>query len=242
MQPMTAMVTPGRCPVASEIFAVTSWRSKRVRPQEGHETYSVLMLRIREPWRRPKDVRRTNSRSSGDSIRTPSPLPSTSEHPTWEPVVRTSSSRGSVVNLVWWITGILDASAFMASNTRRDAWMREMSAGTSSRIITASDDATALRSSSDSSPRTVTAIRTAPSGILAPAISARGTTATASGRGFAVSSAIGARTPTPTSWRRRSARRRSLSAAAGNVRMKTESDVAMSLNGKPTAVLHPSFA
>ena len=35
-----------------EVASVLTWRSKRVRPQEGHETNSVLMLRMREPWYR----------------------------------------------------------------------------------------------------------------------------------------------------------------------------------------------
>ena len=59
MQPMIAIATPGRWPVRSEICAVTSCRSKSVRPHEGHETNSVLVERMREPCSRPKDVVRS---------------------------------------------------------------------------------------------------------------------------------------------------------------------------------------
>lgn len=34
--------TPGRCDVLSLIFPLISWRSKSVRPQEGHDTYSYI--------------------------------------------------------------------------------------------------------------------------------------------------------------------------------------------------------
>ena len=40
MHPMTAMVTPGKWPVASVIAAVVSCKSKSVRPHDGHETNS----------------------------------------------------------------------------------------------------------------------------------------------------------------------------------------------------------
>ena len=49
MQPMTAMDTPGRCPVRWRICSVTSCRSNSVRPHDGHDTYSVLVLRMRDP-------------------------------------------------------------------------------------------------------------------------------------------------------------------------------------------------
>ena len=52
MQPMMAMETPGRCPVRTRICSVTSCRSNSVRPQLGHDTYSVLVLRMREPCAR----------------------------------------------------------------------------------------------------------------------------------------------------------------------------------------------
>ena len=58
MHPMIAMLTPGRWPVFCWIWLVTSWRSKRVRPQDGHEMYSVLVERMRLPWSMPKAVRR----------------------------------------------------------------------------------------------------------------------------------------------------------------------------------------
>ena len=86
MHPMTAMATPGRWPVRSEMAAVTSCRSNSVRPHEGHETYSVFVLRMREPCSRPNDVRRRYSRSApGCSIMTPSPRPSHSSPPACAP-------------------------------------------------------------------------------------------------------------------------------------------------------------
>jgi len=39
-------------PVRSEMAAVTSCRSNSVRPHDGHDTYSVFVLRMRDPWRR----------------------------------------------------------------------------------------------------------------------------------------------------------------------------------------------
>ena len=78
---MIAIVTPGKCPVLSEICAVTSWRSNSVRPHDGHDTNSVLTLRMREPWRRPKDAVRRNSTSKGASTKKPSTSPSTDKVP-----------------------------------------------------------------------------------------------------------------------------------------------------------------
>merc|ERR1719247_3306718 len=75
MQPMIAMVTPGKCPVLSEICAVTSWRSNNVLPQEGHDTNSVLTLRMREPCNSPNDAVRRNSTSKGASTKKPSTSP-----------------------------------------------------------------------------------------------------------------------------------------------------------------------
>jgi hypothetical protein len=51
MQPMMAIATPGRWPVRSEICAVTSCRSKRVRPHEGHDTnLATSSTRVRGGW------------------------------------------------------------------------------------------------------------------------------------------------------------------------------------------------
>ena len=51
MQPMTAILTPERWTVRCLIFAVVSSRSKSVRPQDGHEMYSVRVVRRRAPCR-----------------------------------------------------------------------------------------------------------------------------------------------------------------------------------------------
>ena len=65
-----------------------------MRPQLGQLTYSVLVLRMREPWSRPKLVVRRKARSAeGHSTRTPSPKPSHSRAPISVPVVITISSR-----------------------------------------------------------------------------------------------------------------------------------------------------
>mmetsp|Transcript_62276 Transcript_62276/g.146825 ORF Transcript_62276/g.146825 Transcript_62276/m.146825 type:complete len:246 (+) Transcript_62276:580-1317(+) len=242
MQPMTAIVTPGRWPVASEISAVTVWRSKRVRPHEGQLTYSVLVLRMREPWRRPKEVvRRKPTSVCGASIRIPSPIPSTSEHPTWEPTVRTSWSRATSLSIcTWWITGVEMSLVLRYSNTRREAWTRLMVSGVLSSSITASEVLRAASSSSVSSPRTVTAVRAAAGGGVAPAASAlSSSTAMAPFRGVFSSTSAGTRMPTPTSWRRRRAVRSLSLPSPGTSRSSSESVVAMSLKGMPTAVLQP---
>mmetsp|Transcript_25624 Transcript_25624/g.52175 ORF Transcript_25624/g.52175 Transcript_25624/m.52175 type:complete len:244 (+) Transcript_25624:363-1094(+) len=241
MQPITAIVTPGRWPVASLISAVTVWRSKSVRPHEGHETYSVFVFRMRLPWRRPKEVVRMNSGSLlGDSIRIPSPLPSTSEHPTCEPTVRTTSSLGPSIT-TWWITGAVILFSLRKLNTRREAWTRLTPSGTLSRIMTGDWSLSAPKTSSDSSPRTEIAMRTALSGIstLPSATFARSNVAMALGSGVLASTSAGARTPTPTSCSRRRAVRSFSAFSDGTSRRKMESVVAMSLNGIPTAVLQP---
>ena len=59
-------------------------------------------------WRRPKLVRRSSSRGRpGASRQTPSPLPSTSEHPISAPVrSTTASASASAPYTLWWITGV----------------------------------------------------------------------------------------------------------------------------------------
>ena len=90
MHPMTAMVTPGRWPVASVMLAVVSCRSKRVRPQLGHDTNSVFVFRMRQPCRRLNPELRTKSTlklgvSPTCSMRMPSPFPSVRRDPTFVP-------------------------------------------------------------------------------------------------------------------------------------------------------------
>mmetsp|Transcript_23344 Transcript_23344/g.45359 ORF Transcript_23344/g.45359 Transcript_23344/m.45359 type:complete len:224 (-) Transcript_23344:1511-2182(-) len=167
MHPMTAIVTPGRWPVLWDISSVTVWRSKRVLPQEGHETYSVLVLRIRDPWRRPNDVVRRKLRSCpSPSMHTPSPSPSTSETPTVEPVRSTISSftLPSSPNAMWWMMGVMISDSFMKLKTRREACTRDTPAGTLSMMRRGSRVLSFDITSSDSSPRTVIAYRMAPSG------------------------------------------------------------------------------
>mmetsp|Transcript_3072 Transcript_3072/g.9368 ORF Transcript_3072/g.9368 Transcript_3072/m.9368 type:complete len:237 (+) Transcript_3072:607-1317(+) len=174
MQPMMAMVTPGRWPVRWEMVSVTSCRSKSVRPQLGQLTNSVLTLRMREPWSSPKLAVRRNSGSKGASTRTPSPRPSTKRDPPSKPRRRTKRSLRSTATFggladvasyaSLWITGSLDPWLFRRWNTRRVACNREISAAGTS--ITTNDGffcapserRAAVRSSSDSSPRTTTAV------------------------------------------------------------------------------------
>eukprot|EP01018_Ginkgo_biloba_P037245 Gb_17350 [translate_table: standard] len=93
MQPIMAIETPGKCAVFSLISALISCRSNRVRPQDGHETYSVLVFRILHPCSKPNDVLRRKSKSwSAASNNSPSPRPSTSMAPTSLPAVMTKSS------------------------------------------------------------------------------------------------------------------------------------------------------
>ena len=96
-------------------------------------------------------------------------------------------------------------------------------------------------SASLSSPRTATATRTAPAGGGVPGGGrvARGTRATALGTGARRSSSTGTTTPSPASCSRRSVCRSLLAPASGARRRRSESTVAMSLKGMPTAVLHP---
>mmetsp|Transcript_5782 Transcript_5782/g.18831 ORF Transcript_5782/g.18831 Transcript_5782/m.18831 type:complete len:243 (+) Transcript_5782:461-1189(+) len=175
MQPMMAMVTPGRWPVAREIFSVTSWRSKRVLPQDGQETNSVLTFRIRDPCRRPKDADRRKSTSKGASTRTPSPRPSTKSEPPSMPIRRMNRSfrrtpDGDLADCAsydsLWITGTGDSWDLSKWNTRRVACNREISSvGTSrstndglSSFAAAKTTRPFSRSSSASSPRTTTAV------------------------------------------------------------------------------------
>mmetsp|Transcript_24898 Transcript_24898/g.34438 ORF Transcript_24898/g.34438 Transcript_24898/m.34438 type:complete len:272 (-) Transcript_24898:1250-2065(-) len=244
MQPITAMDTPGRWPVASWMVWVTSCRSNRVRPQLGQDTYSVLVLRMREPCSRPKLCSRSWFVPTwGASTSTPSPRPSTSSAPAPMPLPMMSSSLDTSPKARWWITGTLFCVRCSCSNTRRAACSRETSPGTFSSAI-AGGSASAFstpNAASSSTPVTATAQRAAPSGSATGpwAASSRLTTATALGTGAAASAAAGATTPTPASCSRRSVVRAAASSAAGTSARYSESEVAMSLKGMPTAVLHP---
>mmetsp|Transcript_2390 Transcript_2390/g.6032 ORF Transcript_2390/g.6032 Transcript_2390/m.6032 type:complete len:278 (-) Transcript_2390:1201-2034(-) len=249
MQPMTAIATPGRWPVRVRIWSVTSCRLNSVRPHDGHDTYSVLVLRMREPCSRPKLVVRRKSRSSpSTSSSTPSPRPSTSRPPTHEPVLSTMSSRMVPLGKrMWWMTGTVMASRWMVSNTRRDAWMRDMPSLMLSSTTTGDSCLSAAISAAVSVPSTSMARRVEPWGNLTPpaacALSASFSECrvTAPGRGSLASSAAGTMTCTVTSCRRLMARRPSVSEEGGRVRMRMVSEVAMSLKGMPTASLAPSF-
>ena len=164
MQPMTAMATPGRWPVRAWICCVTSCRSKSVRPHEGHDTNSVLVLRMRLPCSMPNDSVRSVSRlCAGASTSTPSPRPSTRSAPACEPPLMTTSSLSyEAGNTRWWITGSVTPARAKASNTRRDACTRLTAGGVSSRHRTASEPASDASTASGSEPSTVTAQRAAP--------------------------------------------------------------------------------
>ena len=141
---------------------------------------------------------------------------------------------------MWWITGVLEPSLLSSVKTRREACRREVSGAVSMSAITGSSSSAALTSSADSVPSKTTAQRTAPFGIaMSPFASFAGTAATALSMGVAASAATGATTPTPISCRRRSERFAFSSSAAGISRRNTESLVAMSRRGMPTASFAP---
>mmetsp|Transcript_34306 Transcript_34306/g.96688 ORF Transcript_34306/g.96688 Transcript_34306/m.96688 type:complete len:271 (+) Transcript_34306:432-1244(+) len=241
MHPITAMETPGRWPVLAVIWAVTSCRSNSVRPQLGHDTYSVLVLRMRLPCSMANDVLRRNSRSApSHSSITPSPRPSTSSAPPSVPPPMTSSSSPVPgANTRWWMTGTEQPAAARPSKTRREACTRLR--GPVCRMAhTGCSASRPARSSAVSLPSRATASRSHPSGRAAPARAwARGTMATAPCTGWAWRSARGAMTHTSASCRRLRASRPASSEAGGTPRSTTESLVAMSLKGMPTASLHP---
>mmetsp|Transcript_23100 Transcript_23100/g.33565 ORF Transcript_23100/g.33565 Transcript_23100/m.33565 type:complete len:279 (+) Transcript_23100:291-1127(+) len=225
MQPMTAIDTPGRCPVWFWMLRVTSCRSNRVRPQDGQDTYSVLVLRIREPWSRPKEVFLTSSMEKaeeGASIMTPSPRPSTSRDPAPHPLlIRNSSVLTSPSNCREWMTGVAIWFWPRKVKRRREACRRLTPSGHFRSNMTGAGDRVFRTSmaSSDSAPEVVTASRAAPLGrsTFPPraAASSREMTATALGRGLASSFSISTRTPTETSCSLRSAVLASVLSSAG---------------------------
>mmetsp|Transcript_13491 Transcript_13491/g.18494 ORF Transcript_13491/g.18494 Transcript_13491/m.18494 type:complete len:231 (+) Transcript_13491:416-1108(+) len=227
-------------------MAVTSWRSKSVRPHEGQDTYSVLVLRMREPCSMPKEVvlvKDSGCTSGWPSMSTPSPSPSTSRAPAQEPPPITNASVSSEAEKTrWWITGMLMSWRARVLKTLREACTR-FCCGVSSRSITASDSFNVRSSSSDSAPVAERAKRWHPSGrdTLDPwaAKSLRATTATAPARGLACRAARGASKPTFTSRSLLRHRRAAASSVGGNSRSRIESEVAMSLKGIPTISLHP---
>ena len=60
----------------SRILAVVSCKSNSVRPQEGHEIYSVLEIRVRVAWSIPKAVELIKVGACSPWIQIPSPKPS----------------------------------------------------------------------------------------------------------------------------------------------------------------------
>mmetsp|Transcript_54987 Transcript_54987/g.174861 ORF Transcript_54987/g.174861 Transcript_54987/m.174861 type:complete len:272 (+) Transcript_54987:292-1107(+) len=242
MQPMTAMVTPGRCPVSSWMLAVTSWRSKSVRPQLGHDTYSVLVLRMRLPWSIPKEVVRVKSMSlPGASMQTPSPRPSQRRAPPRVPPAMTTMSRSSPSpKTSWCTTGRVMLCSANTAKTLREACTRDTVLSILSITMMGSTEAALASSSAVSVPSMVIAMRCEHAGSDASASAAlRLLRAMALGTGLASSSAASAIMPTPTSCRRRMAVRASSSSAAGRSRRRSESEVAMSRKGMPTACLAP---
>mmetsp|Transcript_3297 Transcript_3297/g.10166 ORF Transcript_3297/g.10166 Transcript_3297/m.10166 type:complete len:249 (+) Transcript_3297:266-1012(+) len=247
MQPMMAMVTPGRWPVRSEICAVTSCRSKSVRPHDGHDTNSVLTLRMRLPCSNPNDAVRRKSTSKGASTRTPSPSPSTSNDPPSMPIRRMKRSfrSGPLFGaLAVWasypnrtMTGNGASFALRMWKTRRAACVLESSAETSTTHSAAPDLAAAARSASDSVPTRRSAVARAPgTGLASPA----STSAMAPSNGVSRSASAFTTTPTPAVIRRLTVR--SFAGSVGTPSCNTiESDVAMSLKGMPTAVFAPNL-
>mmetsp|Transcript_22332 Transcript_22332/g.62279 ORF Transcript_22332/g.62279 Transcript_22332/m.62279 type:complete len:202 (+) Transcript_22332:2247-2852(+) len=168
MHPITATVTPGRCPVAAWMSAVVSWRSNRVRPHDGHETNSVLVLLMRDPCRVENDVDRRkfteNLVPPVSSIMTPSPFPSVRREPTLVPSCKASSLESSVSVVKWWITAVWMSLALKISNTRRDACRAERPSFGFRKHMAGLRSFTFMMVSSSSSPLISTAKRMAPSG------------------------------------------------------------------------------
>mmetsp|Transcript_15939 Transcript_15939/g.64275 ORF Transcript_15939/g.64275 Transcript_15939/m.64275 type:complete len:390 (+) Transcript_15939:646-1815(+) len=259
MQPMMAIVTPGRWPVRCEIVSVTSCRSNNVRPHEGHDTNSVLTLRMREPCRSPKEAVRKKSTSKGASTRTPSPRPSTRSEPPSTPSRRMKRSLrsgllpGALADCASYEslcrTGTDDVAALARWSSRREAWSLERSAvGTSTTTkATSSLEKSASSSSSASSPRSVTArgaSAAAPAASRNAAAEGSRTTVVGTGRWSSSRPERSARsttTPRPACESRESVRSCGLPKAASVPGLRyTESEVATSRNGMPTAVWQPS--
>mmetsp|Transcript_10569 Transcript_10569/g.19339 ORF Transcript_10569/g.19339 Transcript_10569/m.19339 type:complete len:273 (-) Transcript_10569:1109-1927(-) len=253
MHPITAMATPGRCPVFWRIFSDTSWRLKRVLPQLGQETYSVLVLRMRLPWRSPKAVERRNSTSSwGAEMDTPSPSPSTRQPPTLAPVLITSSSRDvPAANSITCTTGSVTSLVLRNSNSRRARWRRLLGSLTLRRMTMGFRVRSTFRSLSVSVPSISIAYRTMPWGsstcccCFLAANSRRENLAIRPGITSPPcleddnNSLAGTMACKPMSWRRLSARRPALSAIPGALSRRMASLVATSLNGIPTASFAP---
>mmetsp|Transcript_12345 Transcript_12345/g.31180 ORF Transcript_12345/g.31180 Transcript_12345/m.31180 type:complete len:295 (-) Transcript_12345:1263-2147(-) len=244
MQPITAMATPGRWPVRAAISAVTVCRSKSVRPQDGHETNSVLVLRMREPCSSAKESGRRSTCVLGAETMTPSPSPSTSSAPIWIPTLMVSASPLSVSKTEARMAGVWHSERASSSKTRRLPCTRESGAAISRISMAASTPASERTAASDSVPSMRTAMRSAPCGsaILPPAAttSTRSTIATAPARGAASRAARLARMPMPAVCSRLIVVLASSSSSAGSSSSTMESTVAMSLKGKPTAILQPS--
>mmetsp|Transcript_6634 Transcript_6634/g.20059 ORF Transcript_6634/g.20059 Transcript_6634/m.20059 type:complete len:377 (+) Transcript_6634:335-1465(+) len=249
MQPITAMVTPGRWPVDSAICSVTSCRSNSVRPQLGHDTYSVLTLRMRLPCSSPNAARTTSSvlNPSASSI-APSPRPSHSSPPANAPVRMSRLLESTAPSVRWWITGSVTPSRAIASKMRREACTRLTSAGHLMVRKMQSPASSSLRRpsvASSSVPLSCTTERSAPFGSASPAswrasASSMVYSAIEAGTAHASRAAAGAITPRPASWRRLSVRRASASSSAGTSSSTMVSTVATSLKGMPTASLQPS--
>mmetsp|Transcript_11836 Transcript_11836/g.20250 ORF Transcript_11836/g.20250 Transcript_11836/m.20250 type:complete len:273 (+) Transcript_11836:618-1436(+) len=244
MQPMMAIATPGRCPVRSEICAVTSCRSKSVRPHEGHETNSVLMLRIRDPCSSPKEVVRRysipKSEPSWGSTSTPSPRPSHRRPPTCEPSCSANSYESDGGGRKWWMTAESTPWAPKSVKRRREACRRESPSATSRSTKACGVSFSASTSASLSLPSSESTTRLAHAGTAPAATSARVARATAPSMGLAASSAAGTMGRTATSISRLSVWRATSLSRGGDSRSTMASVVAMSLKGRPTTVLQPS--
>mmetsp|Transcript_20756 Transcript_20756/g.66843 ORF Transcript_20756/g.66843 Transcript_20756/m.66843 type:complete len:331 (+) Transcript_20756:314-1306(+) len=193
MQPMIAIATPGRWPVREEICAVTSCRSKRVRPQEGQETNSVLVERIRAPCSSPKEVVRRksvpNEAPSCGTMATPSPSPSQSRPPTCEPSCSASSFPSDGGGRKAWMTAESIPSCSKREKTRREACSREREAGGSSSTKACGSAFSWRTSSALSSPLRRTTTRPAQGGAAPLAASSSETRATAPSTGAAARAA-----------------------------------------------------
>mmetsp|Transcript_4178 Transcript_4178/g.10643 ORF Transcript_4178/g.10643 Transcript_4178/m.10643 type:complete len:276 (-) Transcript_4178:1111-1938(-) len=140
------------------------------------------------------------------------------------------------------MAGTVMSLALKFSKMRREACNWDSSGSIAMNTMTGSRSFTLAMVSSSSVPSISTARRMAPSGSFPPdsAASVRLTNATAFSNGFLSSSSFGTMTPVPTSIILLNAVLALASSASGNVLMKSESLVAISLKGIPTAVLNPS--
>mmetsp|Transcript_2869 Transcript_2869/g.7818 ORF Transcript_2869/g.7818 Transcript_2869/m.7818 type:complete len:233 (-) Transcript_2869:1273-1971(-) len=202
---------------------------------------------MRQPWRRPKLVSRTNSVGKLlFSMITPSPRPSTRRAPHSVPPRMMMSSLWSPSSSRWCRTAASTSLAARSSKNFLETWTLLSESRTLRNTHTAPACLRSLTSSSVSAPVHARAKSLMPSGrrpLAAPPAalnSSMDTMATAPLTAFFLSSERGAKSPTSPSWSLLSASIVWASEGSGSSFMMIESEVAMSLKGRPRTNLQPS--